>query len=42
MANCPHCSNEVKKPSKLLKNRFFSIEVFDCEKCHTNFKITDK
>ncbi|MCW3982681.1 MAG: hypothetical protein NWE96_01640 [Candidatus Bathyarchaeota archaeon] len=40
MAACPNCGEEVEKPSKVLKNRFFSVERYNCEKCHFMFKKT--
>jgi predicted RNA-binding Zn-ribbon protein involved in translation (DUF1610 family) len=40
MAACPNCGEEIKKPAKVLKNQFFSIEGYNCNKCHLMFKQT--
>jgi predicted RNA-binding Zn-ribbon protein involved in translation (DUF1610 family) len=40
MAHCPNCGKEVDRPSRVLKNYSFTIEAYNCKKCHTNFKVT--
>ena len=40
MAVCPNCGEEIEKPSKVLKNHYFSIEGYSCSKCHLIFKKT--
>jgi transposase-like protein len=40
MAHCPSCGKEIDKPSKALTNYNFTIEYFNCKKCHHNFKVT--
>lgn len=40
MTHCPICGKEVIKPSRVLKNHCFTIEAYDCRKCHHNFKVT--
>ena len=40
MAHCPSCGKEAHKPSKELKNCSFTIQDYNCKKCHHNFKVT--
>jgi hypothetical protein len=40
MAHCPSCGKEVNKPSRVQKNYSFTIQAYDCGKCHHNFKVT--
>lgn len=40
MTHCPSCGKEVIKPSRVLKNYCFTIEAYDCRKCHHNFRVT--
>lgn len=40
MAHCPSCGKEVNKPSNILKNHCLTVKVYDCRKCHHNFKVT--
>ena len=40
MAHCPNCGREVFKPSRVLKNHYFAIEAYECQKCNHNFKVT--
>jgi transposase-like protein len=40
MVHCPSCGKEVEKPSRTLTNYSFTIEAYNCKKCHHNFKIT--
>jgi hypothetical protein len=39
LAHCHSCGKEVEKPSRILKNYSFTIQAFNCEKCHHNFKV---
>lgn len=37
---CPRCSNELDvKPTKILENNVFTIEAYECDKCHNKFKV---
>jgi len=40
MVHCPSCGKEVNKPTRGLKNQNFIIQMYDCGKCHHNFKVT--
>jgi len=40
MVHCPSCGKEVNKPLRELKNYSFTIQAYNCEKCHHNFKVT--
>ncbi len=40
MVKCPHCDNEVNKPSKELKNHIFTLQAYNCNNCHNNFKVS--
>jgi hypothetical protein len=40
MVHCPSCGKEVSKPASVLKNQCFTIEAYNCGKCHHNFKVT--
>ncbi len=40
MAHCPSCGKKVDKPSRVLENYCFTIEAYNCEKCHHSFKVT--
>jgi len=40
MVHCPNSGKEISKPSKELKNNSFTIQAYNCEKCHHNFKVT--
>lgn len=40
MAHCPICGKEVNKPSRVLKNYSFTIQAYDCGKCHHHFIVT--
>lgn len=40
MTHCPSCGKVVEKPSSVLKNQCFTIEAYNCRKCHHNFKVT--
>ena len=40
MVHCPNCGKEVEKPSRELKNHSFTIQAYDCKKCHNHFNVT--
>lgn len=40
MAHCPSCGKIVDKPSSILKNQCFTIEAYECGRCHHNFKVS--
>jgi len=40
MAKCPNCGKVVDKPDKSLKNSFFNIQAYTCDKCFKHFKET--
>jgi transcription elongation factor Elf1 len=40
MAHCPNCGKEVNKPSRVIKNYSFTIQVFNCGHCGHNFRVT--
>ena len=40
MVHCPNCGKEVGKPSRVLTNQSFTIQAYNCGKCHHYFKVT--
>jgi len=40
MAHCPSCGKELNKPCKVLKNHCFTLEAYNCDKCHHHFRVT--
>lgn len=40
MVHCPSCGKEIQKPIRSLTNQCFTIQAYDCGKCHHNFKVT--
>jgi hypothetical protein len=41
MAICPKCENKLTVPAKKLENNFFTIEGYTCDRCGTNFKVSN-
>jgi len=39
MAKCPKCGQDVEKPVRALRNRFFFVEAYECKKCNSQFKV---
>lgn len=38
---CPKCNNSIAvKPTRVLKNQVFTIEAYECDRCHSKFKVT--
>ena len=40
MTHCPNCAKEINKPSRVLTKYSFTVEYYNCKKCHHNFKVT--
>ena len=40
LPHCPSCGKENDKPSTELKSYFFTIQDYNCRKCHHNFRVT--